>query len=180
VTLYPDSVFFMPLSTNRLYTHEIRPASLDPTLLPTRLGYVVRCAAAEAVFKEGHTFLKTDGELLKLEPPTKEGLAELRQRYAEENLTDSIMDYGKVLFSMNRGDYTRPTLQELTGEFRQLAVRAEENLFEELLASVMWEDVGKGRQGTVLVNPDEARGIRNVRTTTKCNPPAHCFQPVHK
>eukprot|EP00930_Biecheleria_cincta_P001071 TRINITY_DN102236_c0_g1_i1.p1 TRINITY_DN102236_c0_g1~~TRINITY_DN102236_c0_g1_i1.p1 ORF type:complete len:728 (-),score=116.47 TRINITY_DN102236_c0_g1_i1:192-2375(-) len=180
VTLYPDSVFFMPLSTNRLYTHEIRPAGLDAMLLPTRLGYVVRCSAAEAVFKDGHTFLKTDGELVKLEPPTNDGMAELRNRYSEENLTDSIVDYGKVVFSMNRGDYTRPTLREVTGEFRQLAVPVEENLFQELLASVMWEDVGKGRQGTVLVNPDEARGIPIVRTTTKYSSPAHCFQSVHK
>ncbi|MDH6579181.1 hypothetical protein [Kitasatospora sp. MAP5-34] len=28
VTLYPGSVFFMPLSTNRLYSHEIRPSVL--------------------------------------------------------------------------------------------------------------------------------------------------------
>lgn len=30
LTLYPDSVFFMPLSTNRLYTHEIRPRCWMP------------------------------------------------------------------------------------------------------------------------------------------------------
>lgn len=30
LTLYPGSVFFMPLSTNRLYTHEIRASALDP------------------------------------------------------------------------------------------------------------------------------------------------------
>ncbi len=38
LTLYPNSVFFMPLSTNRLYTHEIRSSTLDAELLPTRLG----------------------------------------------------------------------------------------------------------------------------------------------
>ena len=37
LTLYPDSVFFMPLSTNRLYTHEIQAPNLDAELLPTRL-----------------------------------------------------------------------------------------------------------------------------------------------
>lgn len=180
VTLYPDSVFLMPLSTNRLYTHEIRPGALDPTMLPTRLGYVVRCSATDAVFKDGHTFLKMDGELAKLDPPTEEDIAKLRQRYAEENLTDSIMDYGNVLFSMNRGDYTRPTLREQACEFRQLAVQTEENIFNKLLASVPWEDVGKGRQGTVLVNPDEVRGIPIVRTTTEYSAPAQCFQSVHE
>merc|ERR1711935_462636 len=41
VTLYPNSVFFMPLSTNRLYTHQICQPTLSPELLPRRLGYVV-------------------------------------------------------------------------------------------------------------------------------------------
>ncbi|UBU18398.1 hypothetical protein [Nonomuraea gerenzanensis] len=77
LTLYPDSVFFMPLSTNRLYTHEIRPSTLDAESLPIRLGYVVRCSSAEAVHKNGHTFLKRDGKLTKLEPPTPEGMNEL-------------------------------------------------------------------------------------------------------
>ena len=56
VTLYPNSVFFMSLSANRLYTHEIRPSGLDAAQLPTRLGYVARCSAREAVHKDGHTF----------------------------------------------------------------------------------------------------------------------------
>lgn len=38
VPLYPNSVFFMPLSTNRLYTHEICPAEfVTADKLPTRL-----------------------------------------------------------------------------------------------------------------------------------------------
>ncbi|MFB7592269.1 hypothetical protein [Streptomyces sp. NPDC056169] len=109
VTLYPGSVFFMPLSTNRLYTHEIRPSTLGAELLPTRLGYVVRCASAEAVHKNGHTFLNVAGELVKLGPPTPAGLDELRRLYAEENRTSSFIDYGdKFLFSMNTGDYLAP------------------------------------------------------------------------
>ena len=109
VTLYPGSVFFMPLSTNRLYTHEIRPSMLDAALLPTRLGYVVRCSNAEAVHKDGHTFLKSAGDLVKLEPPTQEGMDELRRLYAEENRTSSFIDYGdEFLFSMNSGDYLAP------------------------------------------------------------------------
>ncbi|GGU92361.1 hypothetical protein GCM10010182_04510 [Actinomadura cremea] len=111
LTLYPGSVFFMPLSTNRLYTHEIRPSTLDSGLLPTRLGYVVRCSSTEAVHKHGHTFLKVDGGLVKMEPPTPAGMHELRRLYAEENKTSSFIDYGdEFLFSMNAGDYIAPRI----------------------------------------------------------------------
>ncbi|MGW7585052.1 hypothetical protein ACWGKU_21100 [Kitasatospora sp. NPDC054768] len=111
VTLHPGSVFFMPLSTNRLYTHEIRPSSLDAELLPTRLGYVVRCSNTEAVHKDGRTFLERDGEPVELEPPTPAGMDELRRLYAEENRTSSFMDYGdEFLFSMNTGDYLAPRI----------------------------------------------------------------------
>ncbi|CAM5436849.1 hypothetical protein ACFY8X_13250 [Streptomyces tanashiensis] len=109
LTLYPGSVFFMPLSTNRLYTHEIRPSTLDAASLPTRLGYVVRCSNAEAVHKNGHTFLKAAEGLVELEPPTPAGMDELRRLYAEENRTSSFIDYGEeFLFSMNTGDYVAP------------------------------------------------------------------------
>ncbi|MER7952245.1 hypothetical protein ABTY59_33130 [Streptomyces sp. NPDC096079] len=109
VTLHPGSVFFMPLSTNRLYTHEVRPSALDADVLPTRLGYVVRCSSAEAVHKDGHTYLKKAGELVRLEPPTPDGMDALRGLYAEENRTSSSIDYGdEFLFSMNTGDYRAP------------------------------------------------------------------------
>ncbi|MQY04845.1 hypothetical protein [Actinomadura macrotermitis] len=109
LTLYPGSVFFMPLSTNRLYTHEIRPAALDAGSLPVRLGYVVRCSNTEAVHKDGHTFLKKDEGLVELEPPTQEGMDELRRLYAEENKSSSFIDYGdRFRFSMNTGDYAAP------------------------------------------------------------------------
>lgn len=111
VKLYPGSVFFMPLSTNRLYTHEIRPAALDAALLPTRLGYVVRCSNAEAVHKNGDTFLKVDGDLVKLGPPTPAGMDELRRLYAEENRTAAVIDYrDEFPFSMNAGDYSAPRI----------------------------------------------------------------------
>ncbi|WP_097869423.1 hypothetical protein [Streptomyces sp. rh34] len=111
VTLYPGSVFFMPLSTNRLYTHEIRPSMLDAAMLPTRLGYVVRCSSTEAVHKNGHTFLDAAGDLVKLEPPTAAGMDDLRKLYAEENRTSSFIDYGDDFrFSMNTGDYLAPRI----------------------------------------------------------------------
>jgi hypothetical protein len=109
ITLYPGSVFFMPLSTNRLYTHEVRPSPLDAALLPTRLGYVVRCSSAEAVHRDGHTYLSTEGGLRRLGPPTEEGMRELRRLYAEENRSQAAVDYGaEPLFSMNAGDYRAP------------------------------------------------------------------------
>ncbi|GHE08428.1 hypothetical protein [Streptomyces alanosinicus] len=109
LTLYPGSVFFMPLSTNRLYTHEIRPSMLDAELLPTRLGYVVRCSSAEAVHKNDRTFLKVAGDLVELGPLTPAGMDKLRRLYAEENRTSSFIDYGdEFFFSMNMGDYVAP------------------------------------------------------------------------
>jgi hypothetical protein len=109
VTLYPGSVFFMPLSTNRLYTHEIQSSMLNAEMLPTRLGYVVRCSKTEAVHKLGRTFLKLDGQLVAMEPPTPEGVIDLRGLYAEENKTDAAIDYGdRFRFSMNEGDYQAP------------------------------------------------------------------------
>ncbi|MFF8806135.1 hypothetical protein [Streptomyces omiyaensis] len=111
LTLHPGSVFFMPLSTNRLYTHEIRPSTLDADLLPTRLGYVVRCSNAEAVHEDGRTFLKTAGGPVELEPPTPAGMDELRGLYAEENRSSSFVDYGDAFtFSMNEGDYAAPRI----------------------------------------------------------------------
>ncbi|MFJ9607357.1 hypothetical protein ACIRS1_13570 [Kitasatospora sp. NPDC101176] len=111
LTLHPGSVFFMPLSTNRLYTHEIRPSALDAELLPTRLGYVVRCSSTEAVHRDGRTFLKTPGGPVPLEPSTPAGMDELRRLYAEENRTSAFVDYGQeFLFSMNTGDYGAPNL----------------------------------------------------------------------
>lgn len=114
VTLHPGSVFFMPLSTNRLYTHEIRPSALDAGLLPTRLGYVVRCSSAEAVHRDGRTFLETAGDLVELRPSTPAGMDELRRLYAAENRASSFIDYGVLFdFSMNTGDYLAPGVRDL-------------------------------------------------------------------
>lgn len=179
VTLYPNSVFLMPLSTNRLYTHEIRPSQLDVAKLPTRLGYVVRCSAREAVYKQGQTYLEAAEGRVALQPPTPEGMAALRKLYAEENCTDACVDYGDgFLFSMNRGDYTEPHY-DMADEFRRYRVRNEQNPYDALLEAVVFEDVAKGRQGNVLVDPDDVRGIPIVRTTTQYRCPAQRFQTVH-
>eukprot|EP00039_Didymoeca_costata_P023834 m.8485 g.8485 ORF g.8485 m.8485 type:complete len:708 (+) comp3907_c0_seq1:268-2391(+) len=197
VTLYPDSVFFMPLSTNRWYTHEIRPSKLSAEHLPTRLGYVVRCSEREAIFKNGHTYMKqlrhmSDDSanmsvdsakvvhMNKLEPPTREGMEHLRMMYAKENFSDEYIDYGDTFqFSMNEGDYKAPD-DRLEPEFRCIAIPHDQNLFQELLTSVKFEAVIKGRQGTVIVDQHKELGTPIVRTTTKYFDPAQTFQPVHR
>jgi hypothetical protein len=179
ITLYPGSVFFMPLSTNRRYTHEIVPSELDAARLPTRLGYVVRCSSTEAVHDGGRTFLLRHGARVELEPPTPEGMTELRRRYAEENRTSAVVDYDdRFRFSMNAGDYLAP-LHRPSDRFRSYPVRARGDLFAELSASARLEDLGRGRRGAVLVDPDDRRGVPIVRTTTAYTHPAQRFRPVH-
>lgn len=108
VTLYPNSVFFIPLSTNRLYTHAIRPSMLNIDRIPTRMGYVVRSSKAEAVFMNNRTYIREDGEWIALQPMTSETMDDLRHSYYQENRTEDRIKYGKVHFSMNKGDYEKP------------------------------------------------------------------------
>ncbi|MGJ8759411.1 MAG: hypothetical protein ACSHXA_02640 [Polaribacter sp.] len=108
VTLYPNSVFLIPLSTNRLYTHEIRPSVLDIDLIPIRMGYVIRCSNLEAVYTNNQTYIKQEDKLVQLEAMDTENLVDLRTSYYEENKTVKRVDYGKVHFSMNTGDYKKP------------------------------------------------------------------------
>jgi hypothetical protein len=108
VTLYPNSVFLIPLSTNRLYTHEIRPSVLNVDQIPVRMGYVVRCSNLEAVFKDNQTYIKENDQLIKLEEMNSESMEHLRKSYYEENSSEQLVEYGKVHFSMNSGDYQKP------------------------------------------------------------------------
>lgn len=108
VTLYPNSVFIIPLSTNRLYTHAIRPSHLNVDRIPTRMGYVARSSKAEALHVDGQTYLKEEGKLRVLEEMTQERLADLRSAYFKENATADEVAYGEVRFSMNQGDYQKP------------------------------------------------------------------------
>ncbi len=108
VTLYPNSAFLIPLTTNRLYTHEIRPSMLNMDKTPTRMGYVVRCSNLEALYVNNHVYIKEEGELLKLEPMTDETMNDLRSSYLKENKTEEMVKYKKIRFSMNSGDYKKP------------------------------------------------------------------------
>ncbi len=72
-----------------------------------------------------------------------------------------------------------PPESKITDEIHSYTLLTEGNLFEELLASVRFEDVGKGRQGAVLIKIDETSSIPIVRTTTRYSTPAQHFQSVH-
>jgi hypothetical protein len=107
-------------------------------------------------------------------------MADLRHLYAQENRSDAVIDYGEVLFSMNKGDYVKPLVYSTHDDFSwHMVPSVPENLFAELMSSVKFESVGKGRLGTVLVRVDEARGVPIVRTTAKYTTPARRFQPLH-
>lgn len=110
VTLYPNSVFIIPLSTNRLYTHEIRPSVLNIDKIPIRMGYVIRCSNLEAVYKNNKTFIKENDELIEMKNINDENMLDLRDAYYQENKYQSHVDYGTVHFSMNSGDYKKPIL----------------------------------------------------------------------
>lgn len=104
VTLYPNSVFFIPLSTNRLYTHEIKPSVLPIDKIPVRMGYVIRCSKTVATAKEDGIYIDD----IKMTPITEKDTSELRTLYLKENSTDDMIDYGDIYFSMNEGDYLAP------------------------------------------------------------------------
>lgn len=108
ITLYPNSVFSIPLSINRLYTHEIRPSVLNIDKIPVRMGYVIRCSNLEAVYQDNKTFIKENGHLIELEKMKEENMEDLRNFYYKENISEKNVDYGKVHFSMNSGDYEKP------------------------------------------------------------------------
>ena len=114
VTLYPNSVFLIPLSTNRYYTHEICPSSLNIPRIPTRMGYVVRCSNTFAVHQDGQTYLldpqpdPQPDQRLPLVPGTTDSMETLRELYRQENMTSIVVKYGLVNFSMNQGDYLAP------------------------------------------------------------------------
>ena len=113
VTLYPNSVLLIPLSTNRLYTHEIVPPTLPVGRFPTRLGYVVRCSKTKAVFKDGATFLQRGGKEVKLVEPQEGELYELKGLYQQENISVDRVVYRDFDFSLNEGDYLRPVVEQL-------------------------------------------------------------------
>lgn len=110
VILYPNSVFLMSLSTNRLYTHEIVPSSLPVDKIPTRMGYVVRCSKTKAIYANGKTWIQDDAGLVEMCEPDPEGVSELKTLYWKENVLADKITYSKFNFSLNSGDYLEPNI----------------------------------------------------------------------
>ncbi len=113
-----NSLFLMPLSSNRLWTHEIVPSQLPIEQLPTRLGYVCRCSKTEAIHEDGKTYIihehvedeDGDGYIIRqaLHKPTDLERLKLKTLYAKEIATTEVIDYGDIDFSLNDGDYLPP------------------------------------------------------------------------
>ena len=110
ITLYPNSVFMMSLSTNRLYTHEIKPSLLPVDKIPTRMGYVVRCSDTKALFVNNKTHILENNDAIPLRKITDDDMAQIRELYLKENVTDEIVEYKQIYCSMNTGDYKKPYL----------------------------------------------------------------------
>ena len=110
IKLYPNSMFVMSLEMNRLYTHEIVPSQLPVDKIPTRLGYVIRCSNTEAVFKNGKTYIDEHGDYKELVVATESDVIKLKETYLKENMTAELIEYDKIYFSLNQGDYEKPYL----------------------------------------------------------------------
>ncbi len=107
IKLYPNSLFVIPLSTNRLYTHEIRPSLLPPDKLPTRLGYVIRSSNTLCTCVNQQNYIDTTP----LHEMSQEEQTTLEKLYLEENTTSHVIHYPRPFFSsMNQGDYKPPKL----------------------------------------------------------------------
>ncbi|WP_173861512.1 hypothetical protein [Streptomyces aureus] len=73
-----------------------------------------------------------------------------------------------------------PPASRISDGILSCAMPGEENLFAELSASALFEDVGKGRRGATLTKADEADGVPLVRTTTRYCSPTQRFRAVHE
>jgi len=67
---------------------------------------VIRCSNVKAVSRGGRTYV--DGQ--ELGKPTREQMLELKGLYREENCSSDVVEYGRIDFSMNAGDYLPPVL----------------------------------------------------------------------
>ena len=110
ITLYPNSVFVIPLSTNRLYTHEISPSILPINRIFTRCGYIIRCSDQEAVHRYGTTYIEHNHDLVALKEPDEKDIKHLKDLYFQENATVNMINYGHIGFSLNQGDYMQPKI----------------------------------------------------------------------
>lgn len=114
IVLYPNSLFLMSLSGNRLYTHEIVASPIPIAHLPTRMGYVIRCSKTTSCYTNDSAHILVTGDkgddqcMKKMEPSTKETATAIKQIYFLENSTSQLVSYPTILCSLNSGDYLPP------------------------------------------------------------------------
>lgn len=72
-----------------------------------------------------------------------------------------------------------PLEPRISDEILSYTLPFEENLFEELSRSAIWEDVGKGRRGVTLTKTDGMGHVPLVRTTTRYAYPTQHFRTAH-
>lgn len=72
-----------------------------------------------------------------------------------------------------------PLEPRISDEIRSYTLPFEHDVFAELSASVLWEELGKGRRGATLTKTDESGGVPLVRTTTRYATPTQHFRAVH-
>eukprot|EP01126_Amoeba_proteus_P010042 TRINITY_DN13889_c0_g1_i2.p1 TRINITY_DN13889_c0_g1~~TRINITY_DN13889_c0_g1_i2.p1 ORF type:complete len:301 (-),score=30.83 TRINITY_DN13889_c0_g1_i2:92-994(-) len=60
VTLFPHSALFIPLETNRIYTHKTVPPMCDTDGIPLRMGYVIRCSNTKVLFTDHDDVYEAD------------------------------------------------------------------------------------------------------------------------
>lgn len=65
-------------------------------------------------------------------------------------------------------------------EFQKYRLPFKGSPYEQLYYSVQFENIGNRRLGTVLVAPDENRGVPIVRTTTRYSEAASKFKDIHQ
>lgn len=70
-------------------------------------------------------------------------------------------------------------VHRISDEIVSYTMPSDHNLFAELSASVLWEELGKGRRGATLTKTDESGSVPLVRTTTRYASPAQRFREVH-
>ncbi|MER5642568.1 alpha-ketoglutarate-dependent dioxygenase AlkB [Kitasatospora sp. NPDC002227] len=68
---------------------------------------------------------------------------------------------------------------DLADEILVHTLPAGDNLFAELSASALLEDLGKGRRGATLTRVDATGAVPLVRTTTRYATPGQRFRPLH-
>lgn len=119
VKLYPNSLFIIPLSTNRMYLHETVPPNVPIDKIPVRMGYVIRCSKTRVLYTPNipriqprivmdDSINETITRSIPMHEMTETERVELGTLYRRENATCDIIDYPLFLSSMNEGDYMTP------------------------------------------------------------------------